>query len=640
MKINLLEPKVFNRISAGEVVERPASIVKELIENSIDAGATIITVSIVDGGIRSIEIADNGSGIEKEDMFLAFTPHATSKIKDIDDLDNIASLGFRGEALASISSVCHVHMTTKTATSEIGYSIKVDGGVMSEITEVARTKGTTLTCNDLFFNTPARAKFLRKPKTEESEVTHLIEKFMLSNPHIAFCYNVDGKQVYNTTPSVMQDIIYTIYGKDVYNNLIPVDLEENGIRVTGFVTKPKLSKSNRTWQTLFVNGRYVENYLVSQAVQGVYESFLMKGRFPIYVLSLTTPFDSVDVNVHPSKREVKFENNNAIFGLVRRAVEKALLSVDQIATFVSTTSDDEEFDTKAASSPYNEKGFNPVIKPKDKVSDFGGRSFGHVDVEYRKFSPNDFKLPVQETTIQVNDDMPDFANVKLDKSRQENKLGGPFFFDQQKSNTMADIIEEKGNSFLKADIKEEMNILGTIFKTYIVAEYDDKLYFLDQHAAHERLLYDKLLASVNDNKLTKQPLLAPYTFTLGLKEQQSLEDSLAQLSQLGFEISQKGGKYEVTAVPLVLSGINLAGFVDELIKEGIHLEHQKSSFIHDKLCQSACKHAIKGGDTISKADCAYIIEQVRKGVMLCPHGRPIAIEMSRREFEKLFKRIV
>ena len=342
MKINVLDARVYNRISAGEVVERPASIVKELVENSIDAGAKNIRVEIEDGGIKNITVIDDGCGIEKDDLTTAFLPHATSKIKNVEDLDNIMSLGFRGEALASISSVCQVKLSSKIADNPVGYSIKVNGGIFEKVVEVAKSNGTTISCSNIFFNTPVRAKFLRKPKTEESEITHLIERFMLSNSNISFQYYVDGKQVYNTTSCSMQDIIYAIYGKEVYDNLIEVNYEEDGFKIGGFITKPKISKSNRTYQTLFVNGRCVENFLISNAVQGVYESFLMKGRFPIYILSITLPADCVDVNVHPSKREVKFDNPNKMFSMVRRAVEKALLSVDQIQNFISNSSQYQE----------------------------------------------------------------------------------------------------------------------------------------------------------------------------------------------------------------------------------------------------------------------------------------------------------
>ena len=655
MKINLLEPKVYNRISAGEVVERQASIVKELVENSIDAGATKIMIEIENGGIKEITISDNGCGIGKEDIRNAFMPHATSKIKSVDDLDNIESLGFRGEALASIASVCHVQLTSKTADSDTGYSIKVDGGVFSEVSEVARVNGTTITCADIFYNTPVRARFLRRPKIEESEVTHLIEKIMLSHSDIAFVYYVDGKMIYNTTSCVMQDIIYTIYGREVYDNLVAVDYEEDGYKLTGFITKPNLSKSNRTYQSLFVNGRYVENFLVSSAVQGVFESFLMKGRFPIYVLSLTLPTDCVDVNVHPSKREVKFENSGKIFGIVRRAVEKALLSINQIVRFISN--DEEPMQDER--SEFNSQSFNPYYKKENELlSENQGSSYhGTIELDDGKeplpdVNPYDiaYKKPEQKK-ITGFDDL-----QLIEKDVPINKRGGPFFFDNdneqylnqiksgKKENVFATVKERPvvtEEKFLSADVESEMKILGTIFNTYITVEYDDSIYFLDQHAGHERILYDKLVSAINDNKSHSQPLLIPFAFTVNAREYQKVESIVQILNKMGFKIKDKGNStFEIVEIPYALGELRLDKFVEELVSEIPAFDKKPSEFINDKLCQHACKHAIKGGDRLSKDDCAYLIEEVRKGVMLCPHGRPISLVMTRKQFEKMFKRVL
>ena len=646
MKINILEPKVFNRISAGEVVERPASIVKELVENSIDAGANKISVEIEEGGIKSITVSDNGCGIEKDDIYTAFLPHATSKIKSIEDLDNIASLGFRGEALASIASVCHLNMSSRAQGCEEGYGIKIDGGEFGQVYSLARNEGTTFTCEDIFYNTPARAKFLRKPKSEEAEVTHLIEKFMLSHSDIAFTYYVDGKLIYNTTPCSMQDIIYTIYGREVYESLIEVDYEEDGYRLFGYVTKPKISKSNRTYQTLFVNGRYVENFLVSSAVQGVYESFLMKGRFPIYVLELSLPTDCVDVNVHPSKREVKFETPNKIFGIVRRAVEKALLSVDQIANFVA----EESVPMPNENSEYNMEGFNPIYKkPDEPLSATQGRSYGvtidHFDTHKPLNIPkNDIEYEKAPPKAQ-----PSFEDIKLEeRDVPVNKIGGPFFFDNDNEKFLHDIVNKQiqenkvvEEKFLKADVTDGMKILGTLFNTYIVVEVDDAVYFIDQHAAHERLLYDKLVKDVNDHRTFKQPLLIPYRFKVAPKDYEKVENLLPSLNAMGFDVEEIGQYYfEISAIPLTLGELKIEDFVQDMVRDIPLLDKKPSQFVNEKLCQHACKHAIKGGDSISKDECAYLIEQVRKGVMLCPHGRPITLALSRREFEKMFKRIV
>ena len=666
MKINVLDAKVYNRISAGEVVEKPASIVKELIENSIDAGAKNIRIEIEQGGIKNITVIDDGCGIEKDDLVTAFLPHATSKIKNIEDLDNIESLGFRGEALASIASVCQVKLSSKTKGSQVGYSLKVDGGVFDEVKEIAKSDGTIMSCSNIFFNTPVRAKFLRKPKTEEAEITHLIEKFMLSNSNISFQYYVDGILVYNTTSCSMQDIIYTIYGREVYDNLVEVNYEENGYKVEGFVTKPKISKSNRTYQSLFVNGRNVENYLISNAVQGVFETFLMKGRFPVYVLSITLPTDCVDVNVHPSKKEVKFDNPNKIYGLVRRAIEKALLSIDQIQYVDSFAKG--EFDVSENKNFVSNKNENlnqtslnsstnfldsSMMESRDLMGQGKSFSIDLFDPNEKLLDPKDLEVELnsedkqnsqeknrdnQEDTESKNNkkDIEDLENLSI-KSKYDVKNNTTFFFDQKGEKYTREI---ENRTFLNASIQDEMKVLGTLFKTYIVIEFSDAVYFIDQHAAHERLLYDKLVKLVDDNKIVQQDLLAPFSFSLGAKESQSIDYMLDELNKLGFEIIKDGYNYTIKSLPLILSYIDLEKFVDEIIKEGSSWDKKKSDFIHEKLCQTACKHAIKAGDEISKDECAYIIGEVRKGVMLCPHGRPITLVITKHEFEKMFKRVL
>ena len=692
MKINVLEPKVYNRISAGEVVERPASIVKELVENSIDAGAENIRIEIEDGGIKSITVSDDGCGIDRDDITTAFLPHATSKIKAVEDLDSIESLGFRGEALASISSVCQVKLSTKTKDSVVGYSIKVNGGIFDEVKEIAKENGTTISCSNLFFNTPVRAKFLRKPKTEEGEVTHLVERFMLSNSNIAFTYYVDGKLIYNTKSCSMQDIIYTIYGREVYENLVEVNFEDRGYKIFGYVTKPKISKSNRTYQNLFINGRCVENFLISNAVQSVFEAFLMRGRFPVYVLSITLPPNCVDVNVHPSKKEVKFENPNMIFSMVRQAVENALLSTNQIANF---SVDDYNNSYQDASNPFknNRSGssnetvsvvtryetnsdgnsenvqderltsensqserlirenghevlasdsIKPVGSLRDRMTQ--GKSF-NVDFfnnEEKLYEPKEVEIDVDSSSDQdaTNKAIDELSKKSL-KDKYDNSSNGPtFYFDQSGEKFTGEIAKATEEKFISASVKDEMKILGTLFKTYIVIELADSVYFIDQHAAHERLLYDKLVSQVDNKEVASQDLLAPFTFTVGAKEAEQIDLALPQLEAMGFVIEKDNYTYIIKSLPYVLSYINLEGFVDELVKESANWERKPSDYIHSKLCQSACKHAIKAGDSLTKDECTYLIEQIRKGVMLCPHGRPITLVITRYEFEKMFKRVV
>jgi len=633
MKINVLQPSVFNKISAGEVVERPASVVKELVENSIDAGATEIRIEIEGGGITNITISDNGHGIDKEDLVTAFLPHATSKIKNEKDLENILSLGFRGEALASISAVTKVRLSSKTKDNTAGYMIRVDGGQFSPITEIARSNGTTISCSNLFFNTPVRAKFLRKPKTEEAEITNVVERFMLANSHISFQYYVDGKQVYNTTSCSMQDIIYSIYGREVYDNLVEVLFEDNGFIVKGFITKPSVSKSNRTYQTLFVNGRNVENFLISSCISNVYSSYLMKGRFPVYVLSLQAPTDCVDVNVHPSKKEVKFENPNKIYSLVSRAVSSALNDVNEIQSFSPFKEEKTEFIIE-----------EKVVLDKPEMEFVGGRSFcidkfeepNHVEEVDLSYNPQLAKREIIDMTKKLTQE--DVQRLFGQNPTPSSPI--KLEFDQSEAIFMRDIKKESAEKFLQASVKDEMKVLGTIFNTYIAVEYDDAVFFIDQHAAHERLLFDKLVKQINENEIATQSFLAPYSFKLGAKESQNFDMIIDDLKSMGFEIDKQGYVYSIKGVPYILANLDIAKFVEEITHEGVALERKTSDFIHNKLCQSACKHAIKGGDDISKEECAYIVEEVKKGVMLCPHGRPITLIITKTEFEKMFKRIV
>ena len=657
MAINVLSPKIYNRISAGEVVERPVSVVKELVENSLDAGATKIKVEIEEGGIKKIGVYDDGCGIAKEDLPLAFLPHATSKIVSVDDLDAIATLGFRGEALASIASVSMVTLSTKTKGAEIGYQISADGGEISKVSEVARLDGTTLVVQNLFFNTPARAKFLKRPKTEEGEVTHLVEKFMLAHPEVDFEYVVDGKTVYNHVSGQLDEALYLIYGKEVYDNILKLDYKEDDVVVSGYVGSPKISRPNRTYQSLFVNDRYVENYQISACVQGAFETLLMKGRFPIYAIKLNLPYDRVDVNVHPNKKEIKFDNSSRIFGIVRRAVERALVSTSLIADFEFTSQEErewEKFSIKNDADPLR-TGFNAVQQTRvDKLSETEGASFVKVDddsLHKNLVSINDLKK--QNVDI-IN--MPEFSTIKSDKPK--NRPGGNIFFDhtgdslfreveievkkqqtQEKEEKVSSkqVVEEK---FLQVS-QGEIKIVGVVFKTYIITEFEDSIYVVDQHAMHERQLYDKLRKQIEEQSVAKQDLLLPYEIDLKSKDRLTFESKLQNLAKIGFEIVQNDDKFKIYSVPFVLAGINLERFVGEILAESdSDREATAGDFINEKLCQTACKHAIRAGDSVSKDEIAYLIDKMKEGVALCPHGRPIIVKITKKELEKMFKRVL
>ena len=642
MKINLLSPKIYNRISAGEVVEKPASIVKELVENSLDAGATKIKVEIYDGGIREITVTDNGCGIEKEDLPLAFLPHATSKISDVDDLDGIMTLGFRGEALASICAVSMVKLSTLSKGAETGYLIEANGGDIGKISEVARVAGTTISVRNLFYNTPVRAKFLRKPKTEEGEITHLIEKFMLARPDVSFEYIVDDKQIYKTTSSSLKDVIYLIYGREVYDNLLTLNLKMDDVEVSGYISAPKLSKPNRTAQTLFVNGRYVENYQVSACIQGAYSSFLMKGRFPIYVINLKIPFEKVDVNVHPNKKEVKFEENSKVFMAIRRAVESALVGTNLIADYEFSNREEKDYmkfsienDEEPARTSFSAQTLSK-IEPLSR--DEGASYMIKVDdiddnelVDYRALQKKDIEI--------IN--MPQFSNIKSDE-RKKNKPGGYIYFDQTEERLLSEhykVDPPKEEKFLEADVKAEVKIVGVVFKTYIITEYDDSIYLIDQHAMHERQLYEKLKREVDEKSVIKQDLLVPYEFVLSPLDSEKFAEKLDNLTAIGFTITYDGC-FVIKSVPYLLSSIKLKDFVDEVLQDETIGDKKASAFINEKLCQHACKHAIRAGDDVTKDEIVYLIEEMKKSVLLCPHGRPIVVKITRKELEKMFKRVL
>ncbi len=644
MSINVLSPQIYNRISAGEVVEKPASVVKELVENSIDAGATRIKIEVTGGGIQQIVVSDNGCGIDKDDLPLAFLPHATSKISNLDDLDDIETLGFRGEALASICAVSMVKLSTKTASSDTGYMIESSGGDISKISEVARVQGTTISVSNLFYNTPVRAKFLRKPKTEEGEITHLVEKFMLSRPEICFEYYVDNKQIYTTNAQGLNDVIYAIYGKEVYDNLLEVKLDDDAAKVTGFVCSPKLSRPNRNMQTLFVNGRYVENYMVSACIQGAYEHFLMKGRFPIYILNLEIPFEKVDVNIHPNKREVKFQESSKVFVAIRRAVEKTLVDANLIADFEFTSREQHEWENlsiKNDESPERTSFFAEQKTNIEPLSDTAGASY---KVKVDSFENKDI-IPHKSDKIETIN-MPDFSNIKIG-SRGKNQPGGYIEFDQVEETLVPESAgfpkieknkEVKSESFLEAKVVDEIKIVGVIFKTYILTEYNDSMYVVDQHAMHERQLYDKLRKQIDEKKLVKQDLLFPYEFSLKDLDAEKFESKIENLKALGFEIEQNGNDFKIKTVPFLLFNIQLNKFIEDILGDETIKDRTASELINNKLCQTACKHAIRAGDEVTKEEIAYLIEEMKGGVLLCPHGRPIVVKITKADFEKMFKR--
>lgn len=591
---------VFNRIAAGEVVEKPCSVVKELVENSIDSGATSISVSVERGGLGKIEVTDNGSGIEFDDLKNALLAHATSKISKLEDLDNIGTLGFRGEALSSIASVSEIEIISKTSDCEFGGKIKCLFGHMEELTQIASIDGTRISVKNLFHNVPARLKFVRKDKTEENDITNYMARLILANPHISFSYVADGKQVYKHKASDLKTAICDIYGEEIGKDLIEVNQTRGNMTLHGYISRPEIAKANRTYQTLIINGRYVINYMISNAISNVYEDYLMKGKFPLYVLCLDLPHDEVDVNVHPSKLEVKFENSGAIFSLFSDACFHALHETN--------------FTTTPA-SPIEEIETDNFIK---------------------------FSAPtVERVTLGVNEGVSFQNEEKTDENITFNS----------KTSLLSEIIlkqvQGEDKSLYKQDelfrVEEPTRILCTLFDTYILLQKGDDIYLVDQHAAHERLNYDKLKQRLETMTNISQSLVLPVIINVNNQEDNFLQENQQVFEQIGFKIEEYGKCcYRVFEIPFVLAGKDINEYFQDVFKNLNTFVNKPLDFIKDDLCQKACKSSVKAGNKLTNEEIKILIDSLatNKSTLLCPHGRPIIVKLTRTDIEKWFKRIV
>lgn len=639
-KINILDESVFNKIAAGEVVEKPASVVKELLDNCIDAGSTHITVNITDGGIKNITIIDNGHGIEPDDFDKVFVAHATSKIKTAEDLATIGTLGFRGEALASIASVSKIQLTSKTHEQTFASFCMVEGGKQTEVTQVGADTGTTISVSDLFYNVPARAKFLRKPKSEQNDITNLIERYVLCNPQISFLYIADGKTVLQSTGTNLFDAIYVVYGKQATENLVKVENfnRNSNIKVSGYIGLPTYSKPNRTYQTLSINGRYVNSPVVSACIGNAYEHFLMKGQFPFYVINLEIPLDKLDVNVHPNKMEVRFGNSNEIYGNVFNAVNTALVNCEKITTVADSFMSYKEVsqgtsftDTMQSSkSPENTNDLDGLEQPKI------------IQINTTMQSKNMFNKSssfIQDlfrpSGTSFHDSSNGIINKLVQKEMEQNSSTQQIMLNE------VDLPQTKTDDFFETS---DVKFVGEIFATYLIIEKQQKVYIIDQHAGHERLLYDRLVKEVDSKNVSKQSLLVPYQLTVNRQEFEFLDENLTKLTDLGFEIEQFGQlSFMVSSVPAILRDINLKEFFDGVLKDlTVFKNYKQSDLITHKLMQHSCKCAIRAGKILSAGEVNSLLKQMKEQNMQlqCPHGRPVVVELTKTDIEKWFKRIV
>lgn len=658
MKINVLEPRIFNKIAAGEVVERPASIIKELVENSVDAGAKHITIEIENGGISKIRVIDDGCGIDFDDLQRAFLPHATSKIKEDSDLFEIKTLGFRGEALASIGAVSFVNLISKTKDSSTGGTIQISGGDMGVPTICGADNGTDITVQNLFYNVPARAKFLKKPKTEESEITDLVEKFILSNPTVSIKYIIDGKIRHISNGKGMMDAIYEVYGKNTLDNLLYFEQEYDDMRIYGFTSKPEFSKPNRTYQTIIINNRYIKNTTIQSAVTNAYGEVLMKKQFPFFVIYLDMDFSAVDVNVHPNKMEVRFENGNNIYPRVFELINKTINSIDYTRTYQSKQSEtlvdslSVPDDIKNITIEENNFDINKFNIDNEKLNKLWESE--EVNISASSNTENNIgnlgngskEVNKLDTTEQIISNLSkkysgSSANIftAMELSSADDVLKNGISFGSKLLNKMEAEQEE-----IDVSKNQSIRILGVLFKTYIVIEYQNSMLLVDQHAGHERILFDQMMESLKNQKLAIQQLLVPYVLDVNAVEENYILEHIEDLKTLGFDVEEFGDKtFKVSTVPYILEDVDFKEFFDEFLQD---MKNPKvfsfAGSFRDKVASMACKAAVKGGDELSYSEVAKLIELFAENntKLLCPHGRPVVIKVTENEIERWFKRIV
>lgn len=703
-EIKVLDQDTINQIAAGEVVERPASIVKELVENAVDASSTAVTVEIKGGGIDFIRITDNGCGIEKEQVRKAFLPHATSKIRSADDLETVASLGFRGEALSSIAAVAKVELVTKTDEGISGIRYVIEGGEEKSCDEIGCPEGTTFIIRDLFFNTPARRKFLKSKMTEAGYVESFIQRLALSHPAISFKFICDNKNKVSTSGNGnLKDVIYNIFGRDVAMNLLPVKGNENGILVDGYIGKPVISRGNRNYENYFVNGRYLKNNIISKAIEEGYKGHAMVHKFPFTALMISMDPHSFDANVHPAKMEMRFRNAEELYSSVMSAVRSSFVKKELIPKVGLGNEQKVKENARKIPEPFEKKRraieerfsslsseqIKQIAKKKEnnesKIKDSFSKAEGRVqnaalnpngqgcvqdedvsEISNRRSSIEKriARLHVGENTAiqkEIDKVIPKtMEKSSIDPEKSENNTeintGQPQLQQPvQVEKPKAELVKEtdnyaKGTQMSFADVpllseeaRPKHRIIGQVFRTYWLVEYDEKLFFVDQHAAHEKVMYEKLKKDLENNTIVQQMVAPPIILTFSIKEQQKFELCEESFKKLGFLIEEFGGnEYCIRGVPANLLGIDPQELFIEIFDQ-IEENSGKMNMemITDKLASMACKAAVKGNTTMSYEEMDSLMEQLMKldNPYQCPHGRPTIISMTKYELEKKFKRV-
>ncbi len=647
MKINILSRSIYNRIAAGEVIDRPYSAVKELIENSIDAGATQIDVFIENGGKQLIKVADNGCGIDRDDLRAAFLPHATSKISSVDDLDKITTLGFRGEALASISVISRVELTSVTEGNQ-AYKITCEDGKIGQVEPAALECGTEICVRNLFYNTPVRAKFLKADKKEETDITNFVTRYILGNPDVSFRYYADGKLVLQSHGGGLDEAMAQVYGAKVISQCFKIDAEKDGLRIYGFIGNQNFFKPNKTYQSLYLNGRYIINNTIATAINNAYASYMMKRQYPFYVLNVDVPSEIVDVNVHPNKADVRFVDNRQVFGAVHSVISSVLDGTTTAARFVVNNGRIPEI--KSTMDGQANKVYNDGVQ--QRIEGNGGISgesfnkplnFGFVfDNKEKTKGPEISGEP--KTRLRIYDPLDEYINSFTSqeptylKVSNDTMSGGGYGADTRVDEAYARRMHEQQMIEF-----ESCKFKGNLFNTYLIYEKCDTVYLIDQHAAHERLIYDSLREKMEKRSIDRQGLIIPFLFNTNAQETEFIENNIKLIRSMGFDLKPFGiGSFRVDEVPADLQYINLQEFFDDLLSDLKGLNEIKlEDILKDKIATTACKHAIKGGQKLTDDEVSTLFKMLKGNTGLkCPHGRPVCVTLDKKDIEKMFKRIV
>ena len=670
-KIAVLDKNTIDKIAAGEVVERPSSVVKELVENAIDAGATAVTVEIADGGKKLIRITDNGGGIEADQIPLAFCRHATSKIEKVEDLENIASLGFRGEALSSIAAVSQVELITKTPSALSGSRYIIEGGVEKSLEELGAPEGSTFLVRNLFYNTPARSKFLKSDTTEANYINTLMEQLALSHPEISFKY-IQNKQVklHSSGNYNVKDVIYSVYGRDIAKALLEVKYENSFMKITGFVGKPEIARGNRSFENYYINGRYVKNNIITKAIENGYKGFLMQHKFPFVSLQMEMEGNDLDVNVHPAKREVRFAREQEVYDAVYDTVRGALSGREMIPSFtVGKTEEKPKEETVKRGEipePFETKRRAQIYE--NRAAETGAGYGNHSGAEKAVFSPSEEKL-FSSTLKKKTDESPAEGNIKSEETVKSPALENPEPMPQaapkptpqttsepvlqavpepapkpapEPQNEQMELFREE---LLRPESRDRIRMIGQLFDTYWLTQFGDQFYIIDQHAAHEKIWYERLVKQFREHTVNSQYLSPPLIVSLNLQEEGILKDNKDYFRSFGFEIEPFGGReYCVSAVPSDLYGLTeeelFLEMLDGLCADSGNKDPER--IFASKLATMACKAAVKGNHAMAKAEAEKLIDELLTldNPYNCPHGRPTVIAMTKAELEKKFKRIV